>query len=160
MNIKSILIAIISIICISSCKKDIGNTSNEEGTKLGTVTIRANDTWLVAGRNLNGDILHDNQVNLVGAGSIFWTITVATGENVPIECYLSIEDPNKSGTEKTIIKTSPAPLMIYDATKKQMTISTTLNVAIMASGRQYIGHIVFNGPNTQYHQQTDYIVYR
>ena len=70
MKIKLIIIAVISIAFMSCEKQDVGVKINESN-----VTIRGNDTWLVAGRGLNGDILHDNRINLVGAGVIYFTIS-------------------------------------------------------------------------------------
>ena len=154
MKIKLIIIAVISIAFMSCEKQDVGVKINESA-----VTIRGNDTWLVAGRGLNGDILNDNRINLVGAGVIYFTISVSSTINVPLECYFSIEDPLLSGAQRTIIKTNPVPKMTWDPTQQKMSLAYSLNVAIMASGREYIGHIVINGP-AGWHQQTDYLVRR
>lgn len=144
-----------SIIATSCTKTDVGSFMADN-----KVEIRANDTWLVAGRSLNGDILWDNQLNLTGLGSISFVLTINTGKEVPMDCYFSIEDPLKSGVDKTIIKTSPNPTFNWDPLTKRMDLYFTLNVSLMASGRYYIGHIVINGPSAQYHQQTDYRVMR
>lgn len=124
------------------------------------VTIRGNNTWLVAGRGLNGESLHDNRINLVGAGVINFTVKVTGIGNNPLECYFSIEDPLLPGAQRTIIKTQPAPRMSWDANTSTMSLSYSLNVAIMASGRDYIGHIVITGTSSSFHQQTDYLVHR
>lgn len=154
MKIKLIIIAVISIAFMSCEKQDVGVKINESN-----VTIRGNDTWLVAGRGLNGDILHDNRINLVGAGVIYFTISLPAAGNVPLECYFSIEDPLLQGSQRTIIKTSPSPTLHWDQSQQKMSLAYSLNVAIMASGREYIGHIVINGP-AGWHQQTDYLVRR
>ena len=153
MKIKIILLAIISIVGASCTKTEVGNFMSDN-----KVEIRANDTWLVAGRSLNGDILWDNQLNLIGSGTIFFVVTVNTGKNVPLD--FSIEDPNKPGSDKTIIKTNPNPRFNWDPLTKRMDLYFTLNVSLMASGRYYIGHIVINGPSASFHQQTDYKVIR
>jgi hypothetical protein len=143
---KVISIALLVFILVS-CKKEKVLVSNQ-------VTIKANNTTLVSARGLDGTTL-DNRVNLLGANSI----TVSTSNN-PLECYFSVEDPLKNGVGRTIIKTDPPPTFTWNATSQKMELSYTLNVSIIASGRDYIGHIVINGNSSGMNQQTDYLIRR
>ena len=145
-NIYQLFIIIVAFHVIS-CKKNI------EGVGIdGKTTITANGIAFTPEGQYN-------TLNLYGSSTIQFNISANTGET-PLECYFSIEDPWKSGTERTIIKTNPAPIMIWNRSRKIMQLQYVLNVDILSSGRDYIGHIVINGDNIGLHQQTDYTVRR
>lgn len=145
MKIKIILIAIISISLISCNKEKVGGKLTEDN-----VIIRGNNTWLVAGRGFNGNILNDNRINLLGSGVIYFTVSANTGKDIPLECYFSIDGTN---VRKTVT-------FNWDATKKEMSFAYSLNVSELSSFQEYQGHIVINGNSPGYHLQTDYLIQR
>ena len=138
------LIAVISICLISCNKENIGSKLTENN-----VTIRGNDTWVVAGREFDGNIPNYNRINLIGSNVIYFTVS-AKIEKVPLECYFSIDGTN---VRKTV-------QFSWDATKNEMSLAVAVNVTELQPQIEYKGHIVINGNSKRYHQQTDYIVHK
>lgn len=142
MKIKIILSVFIIITCMSCKKTEVGGRLSESN-----VTIRGNNTWIVAGREFNGNILNDNRIYLLGSGVIYFTIS-AKIEKVPLECYFSIDGTN---VRKTV-------QFNWDPTKNEMSFAYSLDVTELQPQIEYSGHIVINGNNKGYHQQTDYLI--